>query len=205
MEPNPALDESPAGILKRIASLRMAYSDRAALIADPDFVPIDMDKLLSAEHLQAMRRYAQTYADTPSPSLSFQDSHKEGMHTTAFVVADKEGNIVSLTTTLNSYFGSGLYIDDYGFFLNNEMTDFDTKNPSTANYIEAHKRPMSGMTPTIVLHHNQPTIALGSPGGGTIPTQITNTLMKLIDQKLSIKKHCILRVFFKMESSNYSH
>lgn len=188
MEPNPALDPTPVGILKRIGSLRMAYTDRAALIADPAFVPINTDKLLSEEHLKPMRNYAESYAKSPAPSLSLQEAYEEGLHTTAFVVADKEGNVVSITTTLNSYFGSSLYIDDYGFFLNNEMTDFDTKNPSSANHVEAHKRPMSGMTPTIVLKDNQPVIALGSPGGGTIPTQIINILIKLIDQKLSVEE-----------------
>lgn len=187
MQPNPVIDSKPEGMLKRIASLRMAYLDRAKYLADPDFIEVDSEQLLAKPHLSRMRDYVEHYASGSTPVISYPKASQEGRHTTAFVVADKEGNVVSMTTTLNGYFGSGIYLDDYGFFLNNEMTDFNLSPGPTANRIEPHKRPMSGMTPTIVLKQQQPIIALGSPGGSTIPTQIANTLMKLIDQRLSIE------------------
>lgn len=189
MTPNPALDSNPQGMLRRIASIRQAYADRAQYISDPDFYTVNPQLLLDESHLKSMRKKIEDYVQNKHSVIGKKlDQEDEGMHTTAFVVADEWGNVVSMTTTLNSYFGSGVYVEDYGFFLNNEMSDFDHDAPKSINAIEPYKRPRSGMTPTIVLYDQAPVIALGSPGGGTIPTQIINMLVKLIDQKLSIEE-----------------
>ena len=192
--PNPTTENTPESMRYRIDALRQAYQDRAEYLADPDFVDIDTRQMISNSHIKEM--YERIMQSTRHQPVHVKINEEEGMHTTAYVVADKAGNVVSMTTTVNSYFGSGIYLEDLGFFLNNEMDDFHTQNPDSVNQVEPNKRPLSAMSPTIVLHQNHPILALGSPGGATIPTQLINTIIKLLDQKLSPEKTLASPRFF---------
>jgi len=100
---------------------------------------------------------------------------------------DKWGNIVSFTTTIEQVFGSGIMVPGYGFMLNNEMTDFDA-TPGGVNQVEPGKRPRSSMSPTLLLKDGKPFMAVGSPGGPTIIASVAQTIINVIDHKLSIQQ-----------------
>jgi len=132
-------------------------------------------------------------------SLSSEINHGivagyESEETTHFNVADKEGNVVAITTTLNNSYGCKTVVGGAGFFLNDEMDDFSVKPGvpnmygaigGVANEIVAGKRMLSSMTPTIVLKNNHPFLVVGTPGGTTIPTSVFQTLVNIIDFNLS--------------------
>jgi len=112
-------------------------------------------------------------------------------------VIDREGNAVSVTTTLNSYFGSMVVVDGAGFFLNNEMDDFSAKPGApnqfgaiggTANSIQPGKRMLSSMTPTIVLRENRPFLVLGSPGGTSIINAVLEVILNVIDYRMPLAR-----------------
>ena len=126
------------------------------------------------------------------------DSPSEGQNTTHFSVVDSEGNAVSVTYTINTLFGAGVIAQDTGFFLNNEMDDFTAKVGTANSYglvqgdvnkIEPQKRPLSSMSPTIVLDENQQLyLVTGSPGGSTIPTTVFQTISNLVDFDISTEE-----------------
>ena len=178
---------------------RLAFADRNAYLADPEFVDAPVAGLLTKPFaatrralIDARRASSNVAAGDPYP---FQDdqsillppksaSHaREGLHTTHFTVADKAGNIVSYTFTIESWGGSGIVVPGYGFLLNNEMTDFDFTGPRP-NVPEAGKRPRSSMAPTIVLRDGKPAFTIGSPGGATIITTVLQSIVNYIDLKM---------------------
>ena len=99
---------------------------------------------------------------------------------------DKWGNMVAYTTTIEQVFGSGIMVPDYGFMLNNEMTDFDA-TPGGVNQVEPGKRPRSSMSPTFVLKDGNPFMAIGSPGGATIIASVSETIMNVLDHQMRIQ------------------
>jgi gamma-glutamyltranspeptidase/glutathione hydrolase len=120
----------------------------------------------------------------------------ESDETTHYSIIDKDGNAVSVTTTLNNSYGSKVYVEDAGFFLNNEMDDFSSKpgHPnsygligSEANSIQPKKRMLSSMTPTIVLKDNKPSLILGTPGGATIITSVFQTILNVYEFNMNIQ------------------
>src|SRR5699024_8639001 len=113
-----------------------------------------------------------------------EEGRVEG-ETTHFTVADQWGNMVSFTTTIEQVFGSGMMVHGYGVMLNNELTDFDA-TPGGANQVEPNKRPLSSMSPTIVLKDGEPFMTVGSPGGTTIITSVAQVILNVIgyDQEL---------------------
>ncbi len=172
---------------------RRAFADRAKYLGDPDFVKVPVKTLVSDEYLkERMSDY------DPSKAGNSKDTKegyvKESDQTTHFNVLDKDGNAVSVTTTLNGGYGSGLVVAGAGFLLNNEMDDFSVKPGvpnmfgavgQEANAIAPGKRMLSSMTPTIVLKNNQPWILVGTPGGTTIPTSVYQTIVDIIDFKMT--------------------
>jgi gamma-glutamyltranspeptidase/glutathione hydrolase len=155
-----------------LESTKLAWADRNRYIADPAFVDVPVDRLLS-----------QAYADRRSALITSHASATPrgpgeplGGSTTHLVVADPEGNIVSYTFTIEQIGGSGIVVPGYGFLLNNELTDFDPE-PTHPNAPAAGKRPRSSMSPTIVLRDGKPIVALGTPGGATIITTVLQTLI----------------------------
>jgi gamma-glutamyltranspeptidase/glutathione hydrolase len=181
-----------------VEAMRRVYADRAEYLGDPDYVDIPLEKLLSKDYAREIAMEIDTARATPSSEIIRSVSPPiEGDHTTHYSIVDKWGNVVSVTTTINSYFGSMIAVDGAGFFLNNEMDDFSTKpgEPnqfgllgSEANSIEPGKRMLSSMTPTIVLKNGKPFLVLGSPGGSTIITTVLQVILNVIDFEMNIQE-----------------
>jgi gamma-glutamyltranspeptidase / glutathione hydrolase len=173
---------------------RRSFADRAKFLGDPYFVKVPVKTLVSSEYLkQRMSDYEPGKAGN-SKDIQAGTISNESNETTNFDVVDKDGNAVSETTTLNGWYGSKVVVAGAGFFLNNEMDDFSVKPGvpnmfgavgAEANAIAPHKRMLSSMTPTIVLKNNKPWIIVGTPGGTTIPTSVYQTLIDIIDFKMS--------------------
>lgn len=172
---------------------RRAYADRARYLGDPDFYKVPVKTLTSEAYArERMKDYIPGKAGT---SVSVQPGIiPEHAETTHISVYDKEGNAVSLTTTLNGGYGCRTVVGGAGFFLNNEMDDFSVKPGvpnmygavgGDANAIVPGKRMLSSMTPTIVLKNNQPIMIVGTPGGTTITTSVFQTLVDILEFNLT--------------------
>jgi gamma-glutamyltranspeptidase/glutathione hydrolase len=185
---------TPAYVHVVVEAMRRAFIDRNRYLGDPDFVQMPLDRLLSKEYAATLRAQIDLQHATPTPPTTTEGS--EAMHTTHYSIVDANGNAVAVTTTLNGGFGSGVTVTGAGFLLNNEMDDF-TSAPGKpnmfglvqgeANAIVPGKRMLSAMTPSIVLN---PTgelyMVLGTPGGPTIITTVSQVLLNVIDQKMSL-------------------
>ena len=183
-----------------ISAMKFAYADRTVHLGDPDFTTIPYEMLLSQRYADNLSALIPLNTALPSSSIKAGNPHsfaKESDETTHFSVIDRQGNAISVTTTINSWFGSGFIAEGTGFFLNNEMDDFSAK-PNTpnqfgvmggdANAIQPGKRMLSSMTPTIVLRDGKPRLILGAPGGSTIITTVLHILMNCLDFGMSIDK-----------------
>jgi gamma-glutamyltranspeptidase/glutathione hydrolase len=176
---------------------RLAFADRDAYLADPEYVDAPLDGLLSKQY--AAQRRALIDPARAAPKVAAGDPYPfdgdpsyplrprpaaqlgaESAHTTHLTVSDKDGNIVAYTFTIESWGGSGIVVPGYGFLLNNEMTDFDFSGPHP-NVPEAGKRPRSSMTPTIAFKDGKPAFTIGSPGGSTIITTVLQTIVNHVD------------------------
>ncbi|ALK95836.1 gamma-glutamyltransferase [Massilia sp. WF1] len=181
---------------------RLAFADRNAYLADPEYVDAPIDGILSkqfAAQRRSLIRPDKAAAVVPAgdaflyendqsfPLRPQQKLIQEGTHTTHLTVSDKEGNVVSYTFTIESWGGSGIVVPGYGFLLNNEMTDFDFTGPAP-NIPEAGKRPRSSMAPTIVLKDGKPAFTIGSPGGATIITTVLQTIVNYLDLGMPMDK-----------------
>ena len=177
---------------------RRAYADRNYFLGDPDFVEIPLDTLLSEAYLQQRMADFSFEKATPSSAVSHGEvAVYESDETTHYSIVDSFGNAVSVTTTLNGAYGSKLYCDELGFFLNNEMDDFSAK-PGTpnmfgligaeANSIAPEKRMLSSMTPTIVERDGALWMVVGTPGGSTIITAVTQTILNVYEFGLSMQQ-----------------
>lgn len=177
---------------------RRAYADRNYFLGDPDFVDIPTEQMLDDTYLKA--RMADFSFD--APTLSSNVSHgnieiTESNETTHYSIVDQFGNAVSATTTINGAYGSKLYCDELGFFLNNEMDDFSSK-PGTpnmfgligaqANSIEPEKRMLSSMTPTIVEKDGKLWMVLGTPGGSSIITSVLQTILNVYEFEMTMQE-----------------
>jgi len=177
---------------------KRVYADRGTYLGDMDFVRVPINTLTSKKYAQKIRKNIKANYATPSDNISAGKlSRYEGKHTTHFSIVDKEGNAVSCTTTLNSYFGSGVVIKGAGFFMNNEMDDFSAKPGSPniygliegeANSIEPGKRMLSCMTPTIVIKDDHLSMVLGSPGGATIITTVLQIILNVTEHDMDIQE-----------------
>lgn len=188
----------PQAVHYILEAMRLAYADRNRYLGDPNFVNNPVEKLISKEYATRVRKLIQPWKAGRSTMVmnSLVSSH-EKPQTTHYSIVDRYGNAVSVTYTLNGNFGSKVIAGDTGFFLNNEMDDF-ALTPNTPNEfgliqgdknkIEPQKRPLSSMTPTIVLKNQQLYMVLGAPGGSTIPTQVLETLENVIDYHMNIKQ-----------------
>jgi gamma-glutamyltranspeptidase / glutathione hydrolase len=175
-------------------AMRRAYSDRNALLGDPDFITMPLDRLLSKEYATALRSEIDPHRATPGPPAPGGGS--EGTETTHYSVVDAEGDAVSCTTTLNNDFGSAVTVTGAGFLLNDEMDDFSTApgKPNlfglvqgSGNVIAPGKRMLSSMTPAMVLDPaGRLLLVLGSPGGSRITTAVYQVISNLIDQGMPL-------------------
>ena len=187
-----------------IEGMRLSFADRNFWEGDADFVKVPTSGLLDASYLagrgalirlDSALRAAAIVPGNPLPRDAAAADPREGAHTTHFVVADREGNIVSYTTTVESLFGSGITVPGYGFILNNEMTDFNwppTFNLATgdigANDVAPYKRPRSSMAPTLLFKDGKPFAALGSAGGSRIINAVVQITSNLLDQGMSVEE-----------------
>lgn len=177
---------------------RRAYADRTEHLGDLDFYPVPVETLSSQAYADMrMQNYVDSMASS-SDSISHGNPYPtESEQTTHYCVVDAEGNAISVTTTINSNFGSKVIVEGAGFFMNNEMDDFSSKPGvpnqfgllgNEANSIAPHKRMLSSMTPTIVEKEGQFFMAVGSPGGSKIITTVFQVVTNVIDYKLPLKE-----------------
>ena len=177
---------------------RRAYADRSYYLGDPDFINIPSDSLLSKAYLSERMKSFSFEAATPSSEIKpGVIIGYESPETTHFSIVDAFGNAVSVTTTLNSSFGSLLYVNELGFFLNNEMDDFSAKpgEPNVyglvggqANAIAPQKRMLSTMTPTIVEKDGKLFMVVGTPGGSTIITSVAQTILNVYEFNMNMQE-----------------
>ncbi len=206
-------DRSAESIHLISEAFQRAFFDRAEFMGDPDFSKIPVAQLIDKRYGNAWRETIAPQRATPSASLrrpsvfsqldSYAKSHpqpasaREPDHTTHYSIVDAEGDAVSVTTTLNDVFGSRVTAAGLGFLLNDEMDDFASKPgvpnmygliQGPANAIGPGKRPLSAMTPTIVLKNGKLFLVLGSPGGPTIITTVANVLLGVVNYGLNIQQ-----------------
>lgn len=175
---------------------RRAFADRSDLMGDPDFMNLPVYEFMDEKYVKD--RLSTFSWDKATPSSEIKPGKiifNESYETTHFSILDKEGNAVSVTTTLNNSFGSKVFVENSGFFLNNEMDDFSSKPGypnffgvigSEANSIQPKKRMLSAMTPTIVLKNNKPHLILGSPGGPSIITSVFQTILNVLEYNMNV-------------------
>jgi gamma-glutamyltranspeptidase/glutathione hydrolase len=176
---------------------KLVYADRATYLGDPDYIDIPQQMLLSDQYIRNRMSGIDLKQTTPSEQIKKgKVDVVESVETTHFSIVDGWGNAVSITTTLNSYFGCKVLVKDAGFFLNNEMDDFSVKAGvpnqfglvgSVANEIHAEKRMLSSMTPTIVENDGKLFMVLGTPGGSTIITSVFQTILNVIDHNMGMQ------------------
>lgn len=202
-------DRSPAAIHLVVEAYRRAYMDRADYLGDPGFGTIPAAAMISKQYAAAWRRgidparatasakLARPPGFLPAPPTAADGGKPERRETTHFSVVDGEGNAVSVTTTLNDSFGSRVTAGSLGFLLNGEMDDFTAKPGAPnfygliqgpANAIAPGKRPLSSMTPAIVLEDGKLRLVLGSPGGARITTTVANIFLSVAEGKLDIQQ-----------------
>lgn len=194
---------------------RLSYADRGHYIADPDFFTVPIKKLLNKNYLQAraktispIRAIKKIKAGKLIDPMPPSQDERSLPSTTHLSVVDTKGNAVSLTSSIEGPFGSHIFLSKWGFFLNNEMTDFsfvpDIDGNKIANRVEGGKRPLSSMTPTIIFAPNGKLFAvLGSPGGRRIPTFVAQTIIALIDWELPMQAAINLPRHTALGSANF--
>ena len=177
-------------------AMRRFYADRSEL-GDPDFVQDPVATLLDPQYLAAWRSTIEPSRATPSARVKPEQAvTHEGTNTTHYSIVDEQGNAVAVTYTLNDGYGSGVTIPSAGFLMNDEMDDFAAKpgQPNLfelvqgeANAIAPGKRPLSSMTPTIVMKDGKPFLVLGAPGGSKIPTAVLQVMLNVIDFGMNVQ------------------
>jgi len=179
-------------------ALKFTYADRSKHIGDPDFYEVPKDKLISKDYAYEIYNRISDKA-VPSELIAPVEIFflNESEETTHYSVIDKFGNAVSTTTTINSGFGSKIVVDGAGFLLNNEMDDFSIQpgvpnqfglTGGEANKVEANKRMVSSMTPSIILKDGKPFLIVGSPGGSTIMTVVLQVILNVLDFNMNIQR-----------------
>ena len=189
---------SAATIHLEVEAMRRAFADRAEFLGDPDFVKVPVAGLTSRAYADTLAATIDLQRATPSSAIGHgQPAPYESPETTHFTVVDREGNVVANTYTLNDSYGNKITVEGTGILLNNEMDDFAPKPGSPnfygliqgeANAVAARKRPLSSMTPTIVLKDGRLWFAVGSPGGPTIINTVTQIIVNIIDFGMNIQQ-----------------
>lgn len=182
-------------------TMHLSYADRAAYAGDPEFVNVPLKGLLHPDYIKERQKLISLDKVNKKPAAGDPWVYEEGSanykqveqpkdkiegETTHFTVADRWGNVVSYTTTIEQLFGSGIMVPGYGVVLNNELTDFDAV-PGGANEVQPNKRPLSSMTPTILFKDDKPVLTVGSPGGATIISSVLQTILYNIEYGMELK------------------
>ena len=176
---------------------RRSYSDRSKHLGDPDFSEVPYDQLISNNYLNnRMNSFSFDLASQSKDIQAGKITWTESEETTHYSILDQEGNAIAVTTTLNGSYGSKVFVEDGGYFLNNEMDDFSIKPGfanmfgligSEENSIKPEKRMLSSMTPTIVMKDNKLYMILGTPGGSTIITSVLQTILNVYEFGMDIQ------------------
>jgi len=171
-------------------AMKLAYADRSVYLGDPDFYEVPVDGLISKKYAEQLIKQIQAKANEAKNIHEGNPGNYESDETTHYSIMDAHGNAVAVTYTLNTNFGSGIVVPGTGILLNNEMDDFAAK-PGVANVygliggkanaVQAGKRPLSSMTPTMVFEDDRPILVTGSPGGARIITTVLQTILNVID------------------------
>ena len=179
-------------------TMKYAYADRSEYLGDPDFFEVPISKITAKEYAKIISASIEELGVLPSSKINpGMYINPESNETTHFSIADKFGNVISNTYTINSAFGSGVTIKGTGILMNNEMDDFSGQPGvpnqfgllgGIANEIEPAKRPLSSMTPTIVFDNDEPFLAIGSPGGSRIITAVLQIILNVIDFEQSLEE-----------------
>ncbi len=191
---------SPKSIHHLTEAFRFVFADKARYLGDPDFVPIPVERLVSPEHVQdvvSRIHSGRTAGSYPSGQFSLEDGIVE--NTTHLCVVDKAGNIVSLTQSINHFFGSGIVPEGTGFLLNNHMDDF-AADPLSPNAPGPHRRPVSNMGPLLLFRGERPYLVLGSPGGTRIFPSLTQILLNVTVYGMSLDEAIEAPRFFSYSS-----
>lgn len=177
---------------------RRVYADRATHLGDPDFYEVPQKMLLDPAYIKERMSTIEMDAKTSSTAIKEGEVEViESVETTHFSIVDKDGNAVSITTTINGYFGCKVLVNGAGFFLNNEMDDFSAKPGipnqfglvgAEANAIAPEKRMLSSMTPTILEKDGNLHLVVGSPGGSTIITSVYQTILNVIEHEMPVQE-----------------
>ena len=177
-------------------AMQLAYADRAEYLGDADFIDVPASGLTSQPYADKLRSLINPNKATPAATIKANNPLPyESDQTTHFSIVDKDGNAVANTYTLNFSYGTGLVAEGTGILLNNEMDDFSAKPGvpngygligGDANAVEANKRPLSSMSPTLVFKDSKPYIVTGSPGGSRIITTVTQVISNVIDHDMNI-------------------
>ena len=179
-------------------TMKYAYADRSKYLGDPDFFEVPISKITAKEYAKNISASIKELGILPSSKINpGMYINPESMETTHFSIADKFGNVISNTYTINSAFGSGVTIKGTGILMNNEMDDFSGQPGvpnqfgllgGIANEIEPAKRPLSSMTPTLVFDKDEPFLAIGSPGGSRIITAVLQIILNIVDFEQSLEE-----------------
>jgi len=167
-------------------AMKRIFSDRARFMGDPDFVKVPVEELISKEYAEKLRK-EMSAGKLNEKNAAGNVALYESDQTSHISVADNEGNLVALTQTVNSFFGSGVVVPGTGILLNNEMNDFAPEKDGP-NSIRPGKRPLSSMSPTLVLKDGRPYLTIGMPGATRIITVLPQILMNLIDHEMNIQE-----------------
>ncbi|MBB3105759.1 gamma-glutamyltranspeptidase/glutathione hydrolase [Psychrobacter luti] len=177
-------------------AMQLAYADRSEYLGDSDFIDVPASGLTAQPYADKLRALINPNKATPAATIKANNPLPyESDQTTHFSIVDKDGNAVANTYTLNFSYGTGLVAEGTGILLNNEMDDFSAKPGvpngygligGDANAVEANKRPLSSMSPTLVFKDNKPFIVTGSPGGSRIITTVTQVISNVIDHDMNI-------------------
>lgn len=169
-----------------IEAQKLAFSDRNKYMADSDFVNVPMSGMVDKKYAAERRKMIDP--DKANNAVKFGDPAKYSAgSTTSFSVIDKEGNMITVTQTINDFFGSGVIVDGTGIIMNDEMDDFVANNPEHNNAPAPGKRPLSSITPMIVLKDGKPFMTMGTPGGPRIITTVAGIIMNVVDFKMDLQ------------------
>lgn len=189
--------------------IQQAYADARFKVSDPAFIKTDWQKLLTKEHTLKASEGISIEAKAGIRFALQETERKDHGNTTHLVVVDRWGNIVSLTQSINSFFGAGVMAGKTGLLLNNLMADFNlppTKPspilPDTLNYIQARKRPRSNMTPLIMLKDGKPVLVIGTPGASRIVAALSQIVVNMVDYKLDVSAAIDYPRFFPIMQHN---
>ena len=196
-------DGTPAALHVWGEAMKQAFADRAKYMADTEFVKVPLSGLTSKAYAKGLA--ANIDMEKPMESVQAGDpATYESGSTTSLSVMDKKGNMVAITKSINYFFGSGVIVPGTGILMNNHMDDFAPK-PGSVNSIEPGKRPLSSMSPTLVLDpEGKPFMTIGSPGATRIIGAVAEVISNVIDLRMPIQQATMAPRFFRMQSGDYN-